>query len=127
MHAWNVTPVSDTHAAMVELRAGGFDVIISDEDLEGESGSAMIRDASREGLLEHVGALMYTAEPALLDVPHGVRVLQKPMGIARLIEEVIAAANDAASEPSSGKRLKANGHARSKRNEQAAPSSRGAR
>ena len=128
MHAWQVTPVPNTHAAMVELRAGGFDAIISDEDLEGTSGSAMLREASREGLLENVGALMYTAEPAQLDLPPGVRVLQKPMGIARLLEDVVAAANDAASAPSSGERVIAKRHvgparnARNERNEQAPPS-----
>jgi len=105
-HAWQVTPVPDTHAGMAELRAGGFDAVISDEDLEGTSGSAMLREAAREGLLDNVGALMYTAEASQLELPPGVRVLQKPMGITRLLEEVIAAANDSTTAPSSGERLK---------------------
>lgn len=104
MHAWEVTAVPSTEAAMLELRNGGFDVVISDENLEGASGSAMLRAASREGLLRDIGALMYTAEPGQLQVPPGVRVLQKPMGITRLLEEVTAAASDA---PSSGERVKA--------------------
>ena len=104
MHAWEVTPVPSTHAAMVELRAGGFDVVLSDENLEGASGSAMLRTASEQGLLQNVGALMYTAEPGELELPPGIRVLQKPMGITRLLEEVTAAAADA---PSSGERVKA--------------------
>jgi DNA-binding response OmpR family regulator len=104
MHAWDVTPVPSTAEAMVELRAGGFDVVISDENLAGASGSAMLREASEEGLLQDVGALMYTAEPGQLELPPGVRVLQKPLGIARLLDAVAAAVSDA---PGSGERLKA--------------------
>jgi DNA-binding response OmpR family regulator len=106
MHAWDVRAVPNVNAAMVELRAGGFDVVISDEDLEGSSGSAMLREASEEGLLEHVGALMYTAQPSKLEVPPGVRVLQKPMGIGGLVEAVAAAV---AEPPSSGQRLRTKG------------------
>jgi DNA-binding NtrC family response regulator len=106
MHAWEVSAVPSVQAAMVELRAGGFDVVISDEDLEGSSGSAMLREASKEGLLTHVGALMYTAQPTELELPPGVRVLQKPMGIARLVEAVAAAA---AGPPTSGERLRQHG------------------
>jgi DNA-binding response OmpR family regulator len=102
MHAWQVTPVPSTAAAMVELRAGGFDVIISDENLEGASGSAMLREAFEEGLLRNVGALMYTAEAGDLEVPPGVRVLKKPLGIAQLVDEVTAAI---AGSPDSGERL----------------------
>ena len=124
MQSWHVTPVPDTRAAMVELRAGGFDVITSDEDLDGKSGSAMLREASREGLLERVGALMYTAEPSQLELPPGVRVLQKPMGITRLLEEVAAAASQSASAPSSGERLKTKRHSSMTRNNDQAPPSR---
>lgn len=106
MHAWDVRAVPTVEAAMVELRAGGFDVVISDEDLEGSSGSAMLREASEEGLLKNVGALMYTAQPTQLELPPGVRVLQKPMGIASLVEAVAAAA---AEPPSSGERVRTTG------------------
>lgn len=92
MHDWEVTAVPTTHAAMLELRSGSFDVVISDEDLEGHSGSSMLREACDEGLLDHVGALMYTAEPSELDVPSGVRVLRKPLGITQLLHEAKAAA-----------------------------------
>lgn len=104
MHAWQVTPVPSTAAAMVELRVGGFDVVISDENLAGSSGSAMLREASEEGLLRDVGALMYTAEPGDLELPPGVRVLKKPLGIAQLVDEVTAALADP---PGSGERVTA--------------------
>lgn len=106
LHGWQVTAVPTTGAGISELRKGVCDVVISDENLEGESGSSMLCQASAEGLLEHVGALMYTAEPRRLNVPDGVRVLRKPLGLFRLIDEAKAVAhNDPASgPPSSAKR-----------------------
>lgn len=91
-HAWHVTAVPTTCAALTELRRGGFDVVVSDEDLEGQSGSSMLCQASAEGLLRSVGALMYTAESARLEVPAGVRVLRKPLGITILLDAVRALA-----------------------------------
>jgi DNA-binding response OmpR family regulator len=89
-HEWIVTAVPSTEAALDELRAGGFEVVISDEDLEGRSGSGMLCEASEEGLLQNVGVLMYTADPSRLSVPPGVRVLRKPLGILRLLDEAKA-------------------------------------
>jgi DNA-binding response OmpR family regulator len=108
IHAWEVTAVPTTEAGMTELRKGGFDVVISDEDLVGSSGSAMLREASAQGLLRNVGALMYTAEPARLDLPEGERVLQKPIGITRLLDEVQAVVAEPAEVrvPSSGARTR---------------------
>ena len=102
---WAVTAVPTTGAAMTELRAGGFDVVISDEDLHGQSGSSMLRQAAEEGLLRNVGALMYTAESRELHVPDGVRVLRKPLAIAAIVDEARATLpEDAPQAPSSTKR-----------------------
>lgn len=90
LHDWEVTAVPSTTSGLELLRSGGFDVVISDEDLCGQSGSCMLREADREGLLGNVGVLMYTAEPTDLDVPEGVRVLRKPLGIHRLLDEAEA-------------------------------------
>ena len=91
MHAWDVTAVPTTEAAMNELRAGGFEVVMSDEDLEGSSGSSMLCGASEAGLLENVGVLMYTAAEGPLHVPAGARVLHKPLGVEKLVSAVTAA------------------------------------
>ncbi len=94
LHAWDVTAVATTEDGLHALRSGQFQVVISDENLGGESGSTMLRVASAEGLLCRVGALMYTAEPSRLDVPGGVRVLRKPLGICALLDEAASAAAD---------------------------------
>jgi DNA-binding response OmpR family regulator len=91
MHDWMVTATATRSEGLDELRAGMFDVILSDEDLQGESGSSMLRQAEAEGLLGGVAALMYTAQSDALQVPRGVRVLRKPLPIGALLREVDAA------------------------------------
>lgn len=86
LHDWTVTAVGTTREAMEELNRDGFDLVISDEDLVGESGSGMLRKAFADGLLSSgSGVMMYTAEPGKLDVPPGVRVLRKPLGFSQLL------------------------------------------
>ena len=103
LHDWSVTAVPTTDDGLAQLRRGGFDVVISDENLEGESGSRMIRVACREGLLSSVGVVMYTAEDHKLDLPDGARVLHKPLGTGQLLQEAEIAA-ELASPPTSGVR-----------------------
>jgi DNA-binding response OmpR family regulator len=104
MQAWEVTAVPSTDRALAELRGGHFDVVISDENVQGRSGSAMLRHASEQGLLSNVGVLMYTAETTCLQVPCGVRVLRKPLGIGTLLAEVRAAVQGTSRAPGSGSR-----------------------
>jgi DNA-binding response OmpR family regulator len=86
MHRWDVTPVGTTMAAMDELRCREFDVIITDENLDGRSGSSMLREAAAEGLLRDVAVVMFTAEQDRLEVPPHVRVLRKPLGLKTLLD-----------------------------------------
>ena len=48
-HEWRVVAVATGEAALSELRSGGIDMVISDENLEGGSGSAMLRDGCARG------------------------------------------------------------------------------
>lgn len=97
-HDWRVVAVATTDAALTELRNRRFDLVISDENLAGASGSEMLRTACGEGLLSKVTALMYTSEAAWLEVPRGVRVLHKPLTIGSLVDEVTRAVEAAALE-----------------------------
>jgi DNA-binding response OmpR family regulator len=93
---WDVTVCATVETARRALREEHFDVVISDEDVFGDSGSALIREAASQGLLRDVGVLMYTAELGRLNIPVGVRVLRKPLAVAALLDE----ANAAIPEPS---------------------------
>jgi DNA-binding NtrC family response regulator len=97
-HDWRVVAVATTDAALTELRERTFDLVISDEDLDGASGSAMLRTAAVEGLLADVCALMYTSQAEWLEVPDGVRVLHKPLAIGSLVDAVRSAVAAAALE-----------------------------
>ncbi len=88
---WAVTAVATIDSAMTELRAGGFDVVITDENLAGRSGCSMLRAAEVEGLLGRVGRLVYTANSGRLEVPPGTRVLQKPVAVRVLLGAASAA------------------------------------
>ena len=92
MHDWVVTATATRCDGLDAIRRNTFDLIISDEDLQGESGSSMLRQAEAEGLLCGVGALMYTAESGALEVPCGVRVLRKPLATNLLLQEARAVA-----------------------------------
>ena len=96
LHDWVVTATATRCEGLDEIRRNTFDVIISDEDLQGESGSSMLRQADAEGLLGGVGALMYTAEAGALEVPDGVRVLRKPTPTRTLLKEARDIARDIA-------------------------------
>ncbi len=92
LHDWVVTATATRREGLEEIRKSSFDVIISDEDLEGESGSSMLRQAESEGLLSGVGALLYTASMGTFEVPTGVRVLRKPLATRELLDEAAAIA-----------------------------------
>ncbi|MDB4941172.1 MAG: hypothetical protein JWP97_706 [Labilithrix sp.] len=94
LHDWVVTAVPTTTEGLEQLRSARFDLIISDEDIEGHSGSRMLCEASREGLLGRTGVVMYTAEEETLEVPDGARVLQKPVPTRQLLSEAAEVAAD---------------------------------
>ncbi len=106
MRDWDVTAVSTVDGAMKALRTCRFDVVISDEDIQGKSGSSMVCQASADGLLRDVGVIMYTAEPGGIQVPPGVRVLRKPLGVTKLLDEARAALIDAAAEAAPSSRAR---------------------
>lgn len=92
IRGWEVTDVANVEGALQALRTDHFDVVISDENVDGRSGSEMLREAQRQGLLADVGALVYTADDHTVEVPSGVRVLLKPLGIDALVDEAQHAA-----------------------------------
>lgn len=94
-HGYEVTAVATAEDGLEQLQHQSTDVVVSDNQLDGgRSGSWMLRRAFEQGLLEKVGAIMYTAdsEPR---VPGTVRVLHKPTAL-REIEQIAERAADSA-------------------------------
>jgi CheY-like chemotaxis protein len=94
-HGYVVTAVSTAEAGLEKLQQSEADVVLSDNNLDGgRTGSWMLQRAFEEGLLEKVGAVMYTADTKPR-VPRTVRVIRKPSGL-REIEETTERAVDSA-------------------------------
>jgi CheY-like chemotaxis protein len=94
-HGYEVTAVSTAEAGLEELQHSDTDVVVSDNQLDGgRTGSWMLRRAYEQGLLNKVGAVMYTAD-SKPQVPRMVRVLRKPTAL-REIELTAERAADSA-------------------------------
>lgn len=84
-HGYEVTAVATAEAALRELQDHETDLVLSDNQLDGgPSGEWMLDQAYKEGLLEKVGAVMYTADRDPPQVPRVVRVLRKPTALDQL-------------------------------------------
>jgi two-component system OmpR family response regulator len=85
---WQPTTVTDGHAAVRAVRAGGVDVLLLDWMLPGLEGPAVIEALRREG--HRTPVLMLTARGDLADRVHGLTVgaddyLAKPFDLPELV------------------------------------------
>lgn len=85
-----VTEVVDGEAALGALRAGGFDLVITDYDMPGITGAEMLKRASREGILGDAPALVVTAHDDPEGLAEDTPLLHKPLDLERLLVQVRA-------------------------------------
>lgn len=94
-HGYEVTAVATAEAGLRELQDQPVDVVLSDNQLDGgPSGEWMLGQAHQSGLLEKIGAVMYTSDDKP-HVPRTVRVIRKPSSLG-VIEETTERAIDSA-------------------------------
>lgn len=86
-----VTGVGTAEDGLDMLRRRTFDVVLTDENLPLMSGTRMLFEAFAEGLLVPERALVCTADPFVREAA-GVRVMTKPVDIARVAQFVEARA-----------------------------------
>ena len=72
------------------LRAARFDVVLSDYNLPGQSGTSMIEQARAEGRLAQTVPLLLSASTQI-DGAEGIRLLRKPIDVDDLCREIAAA------------------------------------
>lgn len=89
-HQYAVTRASNGPAALDALRAGSFDLVITDYDMPGLTGADMLKRAGADGLMGTASALVVTAHPDPRGVPEETPLLQKPIDIERLLVQVRA-------------------------------------
>lgn len=82
-----VTAAPSGEDGLEALRAGAFDLVVSDYSLPGRTGTVMLREAAEDGSLGDTPAILVTAhpEPAVDD---GVLLLRKPVDPAEFLQVV---------------------------------------
>jgi CheY-like chemotaxis protein len=69
------------------LKQGRYQLVLSDYAMPGQTGSWMLREATRLGLLDHTAAVIITAHPDIEPVP-GVVVISKPLDLDDFLEQL---------------------------------------
>jgi CheY-like chemotaxis protein len=69
------------------LRQARYHLVLSDYAMPGGTGSWMLREATRLGLLEHTAAVIITAHPDVEPVP-GIVVIPKPLDLDDFLDQL---------------------------------------
>jgi CheY-like chemotaxis protein len=84
---YDVDQAAHAAQALDRLRARRFDLVLTDYDLPGRTGAALLREAHRDGLVRGAATLVVTAHPD----PEGVdeeTVVRKPLDLAKFLRQV---------------------------------------
>ena len=84
---YTVDQAANAPHALELLRRNVYDLVLTDYDLPGMTGSAMLREAAQHGLLRHAAAVVVTAHPA----PDGVEnagLIRKPLDLSEFLKQV---------------------------------------
>jgi CheY-like chemotaxis protein len=84
---YDVTQARDGQAGLAALRGGGFQMILTDYDLPGKTGAAMLREASAAGLVDGAATLVVTAHPDPKGV-EDVTLVHKPLDLEKFLLQV---------------------------------------
>jgi two-component system chemotaxis response regulator CheY len=85
--AYAVEQAADAEKGLKALRAGRFDLVLTDYDLPGKTGAAMLREAQAAALLGGAATLVVTAHPD----PEGVEetpLVRKPLDLGKFLLQV---------------------------------------
>ena len=85
--AYQVAQAGDAHEGLEALRKGRFDLILTDYDLPGKTGAAMLREAGALRLVQGAVTLVVTAHPD----PEGVEettLVRKPLDLEKFLLKV---------------------------------------
>ncbi|HEV7500687.1 MAG TPA: response regulator, partial [Vicinamibacteria bacterium] len=85
--AYEVSQAGDAEGGLEALRAGRFDMILTDYDLPGRTGAAMLREANALRLVDGAATLVVTAHPD----PEGVdetTLVRKPLDLEKFLHQV---------------------------------------
>jgi CheY-like chemotaxis protein len=84
---YRVAQAGDAEHGLDALRGGRFDMVLSDYDLPGKTGAAMLREAHQGGLLDGASTLIVTAHPDP-DGVDDVTLVRKPLDLEKFLLQV---------------------------------------
>ena len=84
---YRVAQAGDAERGLEALRGGRFDLVLSDYDLPGKTGAAMLREAHRGGLLDGASTVIVTAHPDPAGV-EDVTLVRKPLDLEKFLLQV---------------------------------------
>jgi CheY-like chemotaxis protein len=85
--AYEVEQAATADEGLALLRDRGFDLVLTDYDLPGKTGAAMLREAHAAGTLEGATTLIVTAHPDPEGVPEATLV-RKPLDLEKFLRQV---------------------------------------
>jgi CheY-like chemotaxis protein len=87
MEGHQVEEAANGAEGLERLKQGRYQLVLSDYAMPGYTGSWMLREATRLGLLDHTAAVIITAHPEIEPVP-GVVVIPKPLDLDDFLEQL---------------------------------------
>ena len=87
--------------ALEHLRRKSYDLVLTDYDLPGMTGSALLKEAARQGLLRTSASIVVTAHPSPEDVA-AAGLIRKPLDLPQFLAQVRHILATVTGEPSEG-------------------------
>jgi DNA-binding response OmpR family regulator len=98
---YDVDQASTAAEGLAQLRRHRYDLVLTDYDLPGKTGSVMLKEAAGEGLLRKAATVVVTAHPQPEGVG-GTDVIPKPLELPRFLRQVRHILNPMAGQPTEG-------------------------
>ncbi len=87
MDGHDVDEAGDAREGLVRLASARYDLILTDYAMPGETGTWMLHEATRLGLMHNAVAMIVTAQPGVKELSE-VEVIAKPLDLDNFLEQV---------------------------------------
>lgn len=91
----DVDEASNARDGLEHLRSRHYDLVLSDFAMPGGTGTWMLDEAEREGLLANTATIIVTAHPDARELAH-LDVISKPLDLDHFLDQVRRVLNDGA-------------------------------
>ena len=98
LEGYDVDEAADAREGLARLAAARYDLVLTDYAMPGETGTWMLHEAARLGLMHDAVALIVTAQPGVREISE-IEVIAKPLDIDRFLEQVRRILSSSAARP----------------------------